>query len=202
MASLSNTSDANLFAFGQHGSAVLAGPNTPFVPPPGYVVAALQILGEGVKFSKLYTEDENMFFNTLSSSHANANDTTSNTVYTDAEFVDMNGTATAKVGDFVYHSTVTSVKFIGKVKAVGVDENGDSDASMVQFDRKVSLAASSKLSFTQRNRGGGASAFVKTAEIPQGVTIFGRWNLVEISAGGMVIAYLAPASIDATKVEP
>ena len=202
MASLSNTSDANLFAFGQHGSAVIVGPNTPFVPPPGYVVAALQILGTGVKFSKLYSEDANMFFNTLSSSHANANDTTTNSAYTDAEFVDMNGAATAKVGDFVYHSSVTAVKFIGKVKSVGVDENGDSDASMVQFDRKVSLPASAKLSFTQRNRGGGASAFVKTDEIPQGVTIFGRWNLVEISEGGMVIAYLAPASIDATKVEP
>ena len=202
MASLSNTSEANAFAFGQHGSAVLAGPNTPFVPPPGYVVAALQVLGTGIKFSKLYTEDENMFFNTLSSSHANGNDTTSNNVYTDAEFVDMNGAATAKVGDFVYHSSVTAVKFIGKVKSVGVDENGDSDASMIQFDRKVSLPAAAKLSFTQRNRGGGASAWDKATAVPQGVTLFGRWNLVEISVAGMVIAYLAPANEDPTKIDP
>lgn len=204
MASLSNTSEANLFAFGQYGSAVLNGQNTSFVPPPGYVVAALQVLGSGIKFSKLESEDELMFFNTLSAAHSKTNDTTKNAAQTDTDFIDMDGNVPAptKVGDFVYHRANTGIKFIGKVVSIGKDANGDADASMLQLDRKVTLAASQKLSFTTRTSGGGGSSWPTAAVVPQGVTIFGRWTLVEQSVEGLVIAYLAPASIDHTKVEP
>ena len=201
MASLSNTSEANAFSFGQHGSAVIKTASTAFVPPPGYVVAALQVLEADVTFTKLYSEDSSRFVNTLSASHNTANDTAASGAVTDNDFVDMDGNASAKVGDFVYHRSNTAITFIGKVKAVGKDSNGDPNASMIQLDRKVTLPSAATLSFTTREKGGGAGSWDTGLTMPVGSTLFGRWTLVETGANGTVIAYLAPANIDPTKVE-
>ena len=202
MASLSNTSEANAFSFGQHGSAILNSVSTSFVPPAGYVVGAIQVLVAG-QISDLFQEDTTRYFGTLGNSHAKPNGLTDGAV-SDSTFINITTDNKGKVGDFVYDVKTTGIDFLGKIVARGEDADGNADASYIQLDRKVTLGNSRKLSFVTRESGGGAGAYDKTFEVPAGTVLYGRWTHVALPSAGnaTLIVYLAPASKDITRVEP
>lgn len=179
-------------AFGQHGSAFLDTAVNTFVPPDGKVVVAIQCL-DNVSFSNLTAEDPTRFINIGTAAHSTAQDTVSTGV-TNGTFIDMDGDATASVGDSMY--LASSGAFIAKVKAVGFNSSGVADASFIELDR-VSTVTNAAHIFTNGNQGSGGQAMDANQIFPKGITFYGRWTFVSINSDtttGGVILYLGPGN--------
>ena len=180
-------------AFGQHGSAFLDTAANSFVPPDGKVVVAIQCLGD-VSFSALTAEDQDRFIGISTRSAHGKDQDTVNTGVTNGTFIDMDGDATASVGDSMYLASNGS--FIAKVKSVGTDSSGDTDASAIELDRVCTVTAAAHI-FTNGNQGSGGQAMASDQVFPKGTTIYGRWTFVSINADASaagVILYLGPGN--------
>jgi len=191
MATLANTGAANQMAFGQFGCAFLDTVAGILVPPNGMVVVSIQCLG-ATEFDILTAEDSDRFINTISAAHATAADTVSTGV-TAGTFIDMDGTATAEVGDSMYLSSTGA--FIAKVKSVGTDSSGSADASAIELDRPCTVTAAAH-SFASNTKGGGGLILDTSNVFPSGITIHGRWVCVSLAADQLsdgVICYFGPA---------
>tara|TARA_R100001510_G_C7656842_1_gene217408 strand:- start:9368 stop:9964 length:597 start_codon:yes stop_codon:yes gene_type:complete len=196
MATLSNTGMSNQMAFGQLGSAFLDTDAGVLVPPNGMVVVAIQCLGD-TEFDILTAEDPNRFINTISASHATAADTVATGV-TAGTFIDMDGDATAEVGDSMYLSSTGA--FIAKVKRVGFDSSGAADASAIELDRPATVTTAAH-SFASNTKGGGGLILDTSNVFPKGVTIYGRWTCVSLSGDQTtdgVVCYFGPAKEGST----
>ena len=198
MARLSNTGEANQMAFGQHGCAFVDDDTDIFIPPDGKVVVAIQCLGD-TEFDLLVSEDPNRFFNTSGAAHATADITVTGSGGTATEgagFIDTTGTPAASlIGKSLYLST--SGAFLAKVKSVGVDASGGSDASTLEMDRDVTIANSAVLSVTDQDQGAGGHQLAAANVFPKGMTIYGRWTVVSLAedqnSDGAVL-YLGPGN--------
>jgi len=198
MATLSNTSEANLMAFGQHGCAFIDDDDDIFFPPDGKVVIAIQCLSI-TEFDMLLAEDPNRFMNTASSAHSNSDITVGSsggTATVGAGFIDTTGTpASTLIGKSLFLKS--SGAFLGKVKSVGVNASGAADASFLELDRIVTIADDAVLAVTDQDQGSGGHT-VSTANVfPEGMTIYGRWKAVSLAADQNTdgaILYLGPAN--------
>ena len=196
MATLSNQAVANQVAFGQYGSAFLDTDAGILVPPNGMVVVAIQCLA-ATEFDILTAEDPDRFINTISASHATAADTVATGV-TAGTFIDMDGDATAEVGDSMYLSSTGA--FIAKVKRVGFDSSGSEDASAIELDRPCTVTAAAH-SFASNTKGGGGLILDTGNVFPEGMTIYGRWTCVSLAdnqATDGIICYFGPAKDPST----
>tara|TARA_R110001583_G_scaffold110181_1_gene259123 strand:- start:2054 stop:2644 length:591 start_codon:yes stop_codon:yes gene_type:complete len=192
MATLANKGEANQMAFGQHGCVFIDDDDHIFIPPDGKVVVSIQCLGD-TAFDLLVAEDPNRFFNTASAAHAVANDTVSTGV-TNGTFIDMDGTVTASVGDSMYLASTGA--FIAKVKAVGTDSSGSADDSAIELDRLCTVTAAAH-AFTNADQGSGGHTVATANIFPKGMTIYGRWTVVSLSADQNLdgaILYLGPGN--------
>ena len=192
MATLANQGESSQMAFGQHGSAFLDTATNTFVPPDGKVVVAITCLEEAT-FSALTAEDPTRFINIGTAAHSTAQDTVSTGV-TNGTFIDMDGDATASVGDSMYLASTGA--FIAKVKAVGFNSSGVADASFIELDR-VSTVTNAAHIFTNGNQGSGGQAVANDNKFPKGITIYGRWTYVSLQANlstSGVILYLGPGN--------
>ena len=179
-------------AFGQHGSAFLDTAANTFVPPDGKVVVAITCLEEAT-FSALTAEDPTRFINIGTAAHSTAQDTVSTGV-TNGTFIDMDGDATASVGDSIYLASTGA--FIAKVKAVGFDSSGNEDASFIELDRLSTVTNAAHI-FTNGEQGSGGQAVANGNKFPKGITIYGRWTYVSLQADLLtsgVILYLGPGN--------
>ena len=193
MATLANTGEANQMAFGQHGCAFVDDDDNIFIPPDGKVVVAIQCLGD-TEFDLLVSEDPNRFFNTASSAHGIADDTVATGV-TGGTFIDMDGDVTASVGDSMYRANTGG--FIAKVKAIGLNSAGAADASAIELDRVVTVSDSVAVKFTNGDQGSGGVTLDTSNVFPKGMTIYGRWTVVSLSAdqnSDGAVLYLGPAN--------
>ena len=198
MARLSNTGEANQMAFGQHGCAFIdAGANF-FIPPDGKVVVAIQCLGD-TEFDTLVAEDPNRFLNTAGAAHATADitvDDDGGTAVEGAGFIDTTGTPAASlIGKSLYLKS--SGAFLAKVKSVGVDASGGSDASTLEMDRDVTIANDAVLSVTDQDQGAGGHQLATANVFPKGMTIYGRWTAVSLAADQTTdgaVLYLGPGN--------
>jgi len=196
MATLANAGMSNQMAFGQFGSAFLDSDAGILVPPNGMVIVAVQCLGD-TEFDILTAEDSDRFINTISASHATAADTVATGV-TAGTFIDMDGDATAEVGDSMYLSSTGA--FIAKVKKVGFDSSGSADASAIELDRPCTVTAAAH-SFASNTKGGGGLILDTGNILPEGITIYGRWTCVSLAdnqATDGVICYFGPAKDPST----
>lgn len=185
-------------AFGQHGCAFIDTGANIFVPPDGKVVVAIQCLGD-TEFDILVAEDPNRFFNRSSAAHATADITVTGSGGTATEgagFIDTTGTPAASlIGKSLYLST--SGAFLAKVKSVGVDASGGTDASTLEMDRDVTIADSAVLSVTDQDEGSNGQALADNNVFPKGVTIYGRWTAVSLAADQLTdgaVLYLGPGN--------
>ena len=200
MATLSNTSEANLMAFGQHGCAFIDDDDDIFFPPDGKVVIAIQCLS-ATEFDVLLAEDPNRFINTASAAHSNSDVTVAaagGTATVGAGFIDTTGTVDSTlIGKSLFLKEHSSRAFLGKVKSVGVNASGAADASFLELDRIVTIANDAVLAVTDQDQGSGGHT-VSTANVfPEGVTIYGRWKAVSLAADQNTdgaILYLGPAN--------
>ena len=179
--------------FGQFGSAFLDTDAGVLVPPNGLVIVSIQCLG-ATEFDILTAEDSDRFINTISASHATAADTVSTGV-TAGTFIDMDGDATAEVGDSMYLSSTGA--FIAKVKSVGTDSSGTADASAIELDRPCTVTTAAH-SFASNTKGGGGLILDTGNVFPAGMSIYGRWTSVSLSAAQTtdgVVCYFGPATL-------
>ena len=177
---------------GQDGCAFIDADADIFIPPDGKVVIAIQCLGV-TEFDLLVSEDPNRFFNTASSAHGIAQDTVS-TGGSGVTFIDMDGDATASVGDSMYLASTGA--FIAKVKSVGVASNGSADASAIELDRAATVTTAAHI-FTNSNQGSGGVTLATANVFPSGMTIYGRWTAVSLAAdqtGDGAVLYLGPGN--------
>ena len=180
-------------AFGQHGSAFLDTDAGILYPPAGMAVVAIQCLGD-TEFDSLIAEDADKFFNTASSAHATSNDVVSVGV-TNGTFIDMDGDVPeSRVGQSMFLASNNT--FIAKVKAVGFDASGNADASFIELDRKSTVTAAAH-AFVSGEVGRGGATLDTSNVFPKGMTIYGRWTVVSLSADQTtdgVICYFGPAN--------
>jgi len=184
--------DLQRSSFGQDGCAFIDADSDTFIPPDGKVVVAIQCLG-ATEFDLLVSEDPNRFFNTTAAAHSTAQDTVS-TGGTGVTFIDMDGNATASVGDSMYLASTGA--FIAKVKSVGVASDGSADLSAIELDRASTVTTAAHV-FTNSDQGSGGVTLATDNVFPSGMTIYGRWTAVSLSgdqATDGVILYLGPGS--------
>jgi len=184
--------DLQRASLGQDGCAFIDANADIFIPPDGKVVVAIQCLGV-TEFDLLVSEDPNRFFNTASSAHGIAQDTVS-TGGTGVTFIDMDGDATASVGDSMYLASTGA--FIAKVKSVGVASNGSADASAIELDRAATVTTAAHI-FTNSNQGSGGVTLATNNVFPSGMTIYGRWTVVSLAADQTTdgaVLYLGPGN--------
>ena len=193
MAKLSHTGEANQMAFGQYGSAFLDTDAGTLVPPLGMVIVAIQCLDD-TTFDLLCAEDNDRWINTISASHDTAVDAVSGSgAATNSRFIDMDGAvASSRVGQGAWTNTGT---FMGIVLSVGVDSNGNSDASFLELDRPVTVSNSDAIRFGSASQGGLGLVLDTTNTFPEGITIYGRWTAVSLSGAqtGGIVCYFGPS---------
>ena len=200
MATLSNTAEANLMAFGQHGCAFIDDDDDIFFPPDGKVVIAIQCLS-ATEFDSLVAEDPNRFINTIGAAHNNSDITVAaagGTATVGAGFIDTTGTPDSTlIGKSLFRKQHASRAFLAKVKSVGVNASGVADASFLELDRNVTISNDEVLAVTDQDQGSGGHT-VSTANVfPEGMTIYGRWRAVSLAADQNTdgaILYLGPAN--------
>lgn len=190
MASLSNTSSSNLTALGQHGSAYVTTAGNEVVPPKGLVIVAIQIIDNNSVLDKLIAANDSKYPSVAHAANSKAQDSVhSSGGVTNGTFVNMDGDATAVVGDSVLDA---NGDFLAVVKSVGLDSSGASDASFIELDRNVTIADGVVLHFVTGEEGGGGEAIANDETWPAGITIYGRWKLASLGASSAAIMYFGP----------
>ena len=190
--------DLQRASLGQDGCAFIDADTDIFIPPDGKVVVAIQCLGV-TEFDLLVSEDPNRFFNTAGSAHSNSDITvgaSGGTATEGAGFIDTTGTpASSLIGKSLYLKG--SGAFLAKVKSVGVDASGGSDASTLELDRNVTISNDAVLAVTDGDEGSGGVTLATANVFPSGMTIYGRWTAVSLAGNQTsdgAVLYLGPGN--------
>ena len=191
MAKVTNQSNFNAIALGQHGAVCVRGTDS-VTPPRGMVFCAITAL-DALTFSKMNSLQQvqglnkhSLITGTGGTSKLQINGTTVGPHVTFSS-----STSDISPGDIAY--TLNTDNFLAVVKSVGVASDGSEDDNVIEFDRQAGYASGALLGFRTKDRGYiGAADRMSSATIPKGVTIYGAWTCLQ-SAGSDFIAYLAPS---------
>tara|TARA_R110002020_G_C15928543_1_gene743544 strand:+ start:40 stop:627 length:588 start_codon:yes stop_codon:yes gene_type:complete len=180
---------------GQYGSAFLDADANVFVPPQGKVVVAIQCLG-ATEFDVLNAEDNTQWANRTEGAHGVLFDAVTTGV-TAGTFVDLDGAVPdgIGVGDSVHY--FTTGLFIAKIKSTGTDAAGNSDASVIELDRAVTVPNSTVISYATDTLGASGLILADNNVFPANFILYGRYTAVSLSgdqATDGVICYLGPAT--------
>ena len=195
---MGQNSEAVSYGFGQMGSAFADATANTITPPEELAIVAIQFLAD-TSLDILTSKDSDVFPTIGAAAHDNGRYTrtvngatsSSTTVIFDQENAGTGNFDDIQVGDELY-TTSTGV-LIGTVTAL--DPNGNNT-------KEISISASSSISNNETltflrpgaisRQGVGGMAIDSSQVFPKGLTIYGRWDSVSISADdsdGGIICY-------------
>ena len=179
------------YGFGQFGSAFADATANTITAPEGLAIVAIQFTA-ACKLSALVAKDANLFPNTVSAAHDRGHQTiqVNGTVRSSATIAwDVTSASLGlKVGDEVY-LTATGV-LLGTIVSIGTSNIVISATTSVGDDEYVSIVTPNKSGAELEGTGG--MAIDASQVFPKGVTIYGRWDSVSLSANastGGIITY-------------
>ena len=186
------------YGFGQFGSAFADANANTITPPEELAIVAIQFL-DNTSLDVLTSEDPNIFPTIGAAAHDNGRYTrtvdgatsSATKVIFDQENAGTDNFDDIAVGDEIY--TTTSGVLIGTVTALNPD--GD-NTKEISISASSSISDGITLSFLRpgaiSSQGVGGMAIDSSQVFPKGVTIYGRWSSVSISADagtGGIITY-------------
>tara|TARA_R100001443_G_scaffold9233_6_gene18821 strand:+ start:3238 stop:3840 length:603 start_codon:yes stop_codon:yes gene_type:complete len=187
------------FAFGQFGSAFADATANTITPPEKLAIVAITFLAD-TSLDVLTAANANVFPTIGAAAHDNGHYTrtvngatsSSTRVVFDQENAGTNfGVDNIEVGDELY--TTTTGVAISTVTALNPD---DDDTKEISIADSSSISDGITVSFLKPNRtsaqGVGGMAIDSSQVFPKGLTIYGRWDSVSISAdasSGGIICY-------------
>jgi len=177
------------YNFGQFGSAFTDTAANTITAPEGLAIVAIQCIAN-VSFSSLVAKDADIWPNTVSAAHDDGNQTiqvngavsSSTTIAWDVTTASLG----LKVGDEVY-LTATGV-LLGTIVTLGTSNIVISAAVSIDNDAFVSIVTPNAIA----SEGTGGQQLASGQVFPKGLTIYGRWDSVSISADdadGGIICY-------------